>query len=87
LERHELLFPKSRTTIIAQHHAYASVEVEPDYYTTLFLSLCQFYLISKTNHTIISQIWMFQTKTESESNFDTNWISLTYRLRRSYSWL
>jgi len=42
------LFPQSRTTIIAQHRAYASVEVEPGSYTTLFLSLCQFYLISKT---------------------------------------
>src|SRR6218665_2019668 len=56
LYRHDLLFPQSRTTIIAQHRAYASVEVKPDYYTTLILSLCQFYLISKTSHSIISQI-------------------------------
>src|SRR6218665_1068702 len=56
LDRHDLLFPQSRTTIIAQHRAYASVEVKPDYHTTLFLSLCQFYMISKTSHTIISKI-------------------------------
>jgi len=30
LDRHDLLVPHSRTTIIAQHCAYASVEVEPD---------------------------------------------------------
>jgi len=28
--RHVLLVPQSRTTIIAQHRAYASVKVEPD---------------------------------------------------------
>jgi len=30
---------------------------------------------------------MSLAKTESETNFVTNWISLTYTLRRSYSWL
>src|SRR6218665_3608354 len=29
---------------------YVSFEVKPDYYTTLFLSLCQFYLISKSQY-------------------------------------
>src|SRR6218665_2263096 len=57
LDRHDLLFRQSRTTIIAQHRAYAPVEVEPDYYKTLFLILCQFYLISKKSHSIISQIY------------------------------
>ena len=38
LYRHDFLFSQSRTTIIAQHRVYASVEVKPDYYTTLFLS-------------------------------------------------
>jgi len=33
------------------------------------------YLVSKTSHNIISQIEM------SETNFATNWICLTYRLR------
>jgi len=48
LDRHDLL-PKSWTAIIAQHWAYAFVEVEPDI-TGHFLSLCLFYLISKTRH-------------------------------------
>jgi len=78
-------FPNHSPIIIAQHRAYASVEVESDYHTTLFLSLCQFYLISKASHSIISKIHMYLAKTESESNFATNWISLTYTLRRSYS--
>src|SRR6218665_688243 len=56
LDHHDLLFPQSRTTIIAQHRAYAPADVEPDYYKTLFLILCQFYLISKKSHSIISQI-------------------------------
>jgi len=30
---------------------------------------------------------MSLAKAGSESNFVTNWIYLTYRLRRSYSWL
>jgi len=60
LDRHDILFTQSRTTIIAQHRAYASVEVKPDCYTTLFLSLCRFYLISKTSYSTISQIQMSQ---------------------------
>ena len=56
LDRHDLLFPQSWTTIIAQHRAHAPVEVKPDYYKTLFVILCQFYLISKKSHSIISQI-------------------------------
>src|SRR6218665_3226606 len=71
---------QSRTTIIAQHRAFAPVEVEPDYYKTLFLIFCQFYLISKKSHSIISQIQISLGDTGSESNFATNWISLTYRM-------
>ena len=49
LDHHDLLLTKTWTTIIAQHWAYAYVEVEPDI-TKHFLSLCLFYLISKTSH-------------------------------------
>jgi len=31
LDHHDLRFTQSQTTIIAQHRAYASVEVKPDY--------------------------------------------------------
>jgi len=48
LDRHDLL-PKLWTTIIIQHWGYASVDVEPDI-AGHFLSLCLFYLISKTRH-------------------------------------
>ena len=48
LHRHDLLL-KLWTIIIAQHWAYASAEVEPDI-AEHFLSLCLFYLISKTRH-------------------------------------
>src|SRR6218665_1248554 len=47
LNRHDLL-PRSRTSINADIELYASVDVEPDI-TRHFLSLSQFYLISKTS--------------------------------------
>ena len=57
LDHHNLLVLQSRTTIIAQHWVYASVEVEPDrpYYRT-FWAFVFFYLISNTSHSIISLI-------------------------------
>src|SRR6218665_1922287 len=87
LYRHDLLFPQSRTTIIAQHRAYASVKprllhdivFEPLSILSDFKDKSQYYFPNSRSKT--------QVKTGSVSNFATNWISFTYRLRRSYSGL
>jgi len=52
-----------------------------------FWAFVNFIWFRKQVTVIMSQIQMSLAKAESESNFATNWISLTYRLWRSNSWL
>jgi len=78
LDRQDLLVPQSRTTIIAQHRAYASVKVEPDITRHCFWSFVNFIIWFRRQVTILFPIFKcLWQKTGSESNFVANWISLT----------
>ena len=88
LDRQDLLVPQSRTTIIAQHRAYASVKVEPDITRHCFWSFVNFIIWFRRQVTILFPIFkcLWQKLGQRAILSPTGFLWL-YRLRRSYSWL
>jgi len=52
LDRHDLLVPQSRTTIIAHHRAYTSAEVETDIAQLCFWAFVNFIWFRRQSHNI-----------------------------------